>query len=217
MGLCMGRCSSRRYISFHIKHTKSDETIKILGMGAQSMLTVATANGIGQHVWELDIPYIAKALKFFWVSASIGLFAIAFAKIAIVALFLGIQGPSQYKRRMFLHFLWISNLVFSIVLVVFIFTQCTPVAKIWDITIIQGNCNLRRGALKFGYFQGAWAALTDMILAVFPIFIAWDLQTSVRMKVGFCVLMSGGFVYVFKTLLPPLKQPTNTNVLTAQP
>jgi len=167
---------------------------------SQTLLTVSTANGIGQHIWNLTIHDISVSLKFYWTSACVGVFAIAFAKIAIIALLIGIQGPSQRKRRYCLHFLWITNVLFAIALTALIYTQCNPTAKIWDVTIIEGNCNLRPYAMRVGYAQGAWAAFTDIILAIYPIFIAWDLQTSLRMKVGFCVLMSGGLVYVQHSL-----------------
>ena len=36
--------------------------------------------------------------------------------------------------------------------------------------------------------------MTDVILAIYPIFVFWSLKISKRMKFGLCFLMAGGLV-----------------------
>jgi len=166
-------------------------------MTSQTLLTVSAAHGLGMHLWELDLDLISTVLKYYWASASVGLFGILAAKVAIIALLLGVKGPNQKKRGYFLHFLWISNLLFIIVLVVMIYNQCNPYDAIWNITKLEhADCSRKHVAINIGYAQGAWSASTDIALALYPISVVWTLQTSLRMKIGFCVLMGGGIMYV---------------------
>jgi len=177
--------------------------VQVFGITSQSLLTVSAANGLGMHLWLLDIDLISTALRYYWASCCVGLFGILFAKIAIIALLLGVKGPNQKKRGYFLHFLWVTNLLFVIVLTVMIYQQCNPSSAIWDITELQtADCTKRPAALIVGYTQGAWSAATDIALALYPISVVWDLQTSLKMKLGFCVLMSGGIMYVFISASP---------------
>jgi len=171
-------------------------------------LTVACQNGIGQHIWLLNLADLNVALKYFWAAACIAIFGITFAKIAIIALLLALRGPNQKKRGYFLHFLWITNVGFAVAITGLIYTQCTPTKAAWDITIPGADCTRRAHALNFGYAQGAWAALTDICLAIYPISVVWSLQTTLKMKIGFCLLMSGGLVYVPSFLSLSLPKPT---------
>lgn len=122
------------------------------------------------------------------------IFGITFAKVAIIALLLALRAPNQKKRGYFLHFLWIINVITAIVITVLVYTQCTPTKATWDITVPGADCSRRYAAYVFTYVQGSWAAVTDIFLAIYPIFVVWGLQTTMRMKLGFCILMSGGLV-----------------------
>ncbi|GAB7340524.1 hypothetical protein MBLNU457_6943t1 [Dothideomycetes sp. NU457] len=167
----------------------------VCGMGSQSLLTVAAYHGLGMHIWELDVDLITIVLKYYWASATVGLFGILSAKVAIIALLLAVKGPNQKKRGYLLHFLWISNLLFIIAVVLMIYFQCRPADAIWDITKLpNANCSLKPVARAVGYAQGAWSACSDIVLALYPISVVWKLQTSLKMKIGFCVLMGGGII-----------------------
>lgn len=39
-----------------------------------------------------------------------------------------------------------------------------------------------------------WAALSDIILAIYPVIVFWNLKISLRIKAGLCLLMAGGLV-----------------------
>ena len=40
----------------------------------------------------------------------------------------------------------------------------------------------------------AWAAASDVALAVVPVYVFWDLNISTKLKIGLCLLMSGGIL-----------------------
>jgi len=211
MGFCLGRSSQcKSYLHHDPYHI--DNKPQVFALTSLILLTVACQNGIGQHLWLLDIAKdLPIALKYFWAAACIAIFGITFAKIAIIALLLALRAPNQKKRGYFLHFLWITNLALAIVITGLIYTQCTPTKAAWDVLTPGADCSRRPKALNFGYVQGAWAALTDICLAIYPISVVWSLQTTLKMKLGFCLLMSGGLVYVLSSSLP-----ITTNSPTAQ-
>jgi len=162
---------------------------------------VACTNGIGQHISLLTLIDFTNALKYFWAASCIAIFGNTFAKVAIIALLLALRAPNQKKRGYFLHFLWITNVSTAITITALVYTQCTPTKAAWDITVPNADCSRRYTAFAFTYAQGSWAALTDIFLAIYPISVVWSLQTTMKMKLGFCVLMSGGLVYVAQTPL----------------
>ena len=44
-------------------------------------------------------------------------------------------------------------------------------------------------------FSQAWAALSDILLAVYPVVFFWSLKISNKIKIGLCLLMAGGLMY----------------------
>ena len=42
--------------------------------------------------------------------------------------------------------------------------------------------------------SAGWAAASDVVLALYPVIVFWNLKISLRMKIGLCLLMAGGLV-----------------------
>ena len=40
----------------------------------------------------------------------------------------------------------------------------------------------------------AWAATSDVVLAIVPVYVFWDLRISAKLKIGLCFLMAGGIL-----------------------
>ncbi|KAG8156367.1 hypothetical protein KVR01_013819 [Diaporthe batatas] len=123
------------------------------------------------------------------VSAIIG---IVIGKLAIIAFLDQIRGRHK-GRPWFLWFIGASNIVVNITVVITIFLQCSPVEKIWD-ERVPGQCNVRASNLKYAYFQGSYSAVSDAALAIYPIYLIWGLQVTMRMKIGLCFLLGFGLV-----------------------
>ncbi|KAG8623949.1 hypothetical protein KVT40_008925 [Elsinoe batatas] len=165
----------------------------IFGLASQATFTVSNWYGMGNHMKNLTYAQIVQSLKWVWISIFIGLVGLTFAKWAIIALLLQVQLPTQVKRRAFLWSLGVILGVVCIVQFVLSFTQCRPASKLWN-PRLPGSCPGPTGALYFGFFQGASGATIDVVLALYPISIVWNLQASMKMKVGFCLLMAGGII-----------------------
>ncbi|KAG8630466.1 hypothetical protein KVT40_002085 [Elsinoe batatas] len=174
----------------------------VVGVAAQILLTIACIDGVGQHLWELGS--FAKAvypIRIYWASAMACIWAIAFARIAIVSLLLSVWCPWQMKRRFFLHFIWVSNVIVTVIQTALSLSQCTPRQAIWDYSMTTADCRRRLTALHWGYFSGSWSAGTDIVLALYSILIIQDIKASMRTKIGFCLLMGGGFISAIASVL----------------
>ncbi|KAF2219833.1 hypothetical protein BDZ85DRAFT_35485 [Elsinoe ampelina] len=174
----------------------------VVGVASQILMTIACIYGIGQHLWELgSFTTAAYPLRIYWASAMAFIWAMAFAKLAIVSLLFSVWCPWQTKRRFFLHFMWVSTVLVTAVQTALSLSQCTPRQAIFDYSMTTADCRVRFKALHWGYFSGAWGAVTDIVLALYSILIIQDIKASMRTKIGFCLLMGGGFISAIASVI----------------
>ena len=103
----------------------------------------------------LSTEQIVLSLKFTWLALPLELLVICMGKLAVCAYLATIHGPKHatLKRT----FLWtIGSLQFltGIITIVLIYIQCSPVAKLWNDSLI-GSCRGRLRNEYFAYFQGS--------------------------------------------------------------
>lgn len=133
-------------------------------------------------------------VKFQWIGTWLCLLSGGVGKIAVVALILQIQGATVTKpKRYFLHFIWASAMLIDIMQVIMLINQCSPPWKLWY-TKTPGTCNLVKTASNTGEFTGAWSAVCDICLAVYPATMFWDLSLSTRKKICLSLLMGCGVI-----------------------
>ena len=162
---------------------------------AQVMQTIAAAYGIGNHQDLLTHNDIVQGNKWNWLGRIVGIFAATLGKNVVVALLLRIQGSTHRRKAWILHFVWASNAALCIVIVAVLCERCKPIEYWWDKSL-DGTCDAIPSSVTqvMGTTQGAWMAASDCVLAVYPVFIFWDLNLSWQRKTGLCLLMSGGLV-----------------------
>ncbi|PNS16265.1 Saccharolysin [Sphaceloma murrayae] len=180
----------------------------IMAIASQAALHVATMQGLGNHAKKLTYPQIFSSLQYIWYCIFIGLPAVVFAKYSIISLLLSVQGPTAKKRTWALWTMGAFMMIVAIVQICLSLFECKPIAKLWNPTI-EGACPILKAAGEYSKFQGAVSAATDFALALWPVSIVWNLRTSMRVKVGFCLLMAIGIlpsiaVVVRITLLPKI-------------
>ncbi|KAF4550045.1 Hypothetical protein D9617_19g103500 [Elsinoe fawcettii] len=179
----------------------------IFGVTAWGICFKATLTGLGNDTKNLTYPETFQALRFTWYTIFIGLVATTFAKFSVVSLLLQVQGPSAKKRKIALWAIAASFAVINLLQIVFSATQCTPAERLWY-RFMEGSCPRGRLAGNWNYLQGSVGAFTDFVLAMWPISIAWNLQTSMRVKVGFCLLMAVGTLPAIASGLRTVKVPS---------
>ncbi|MCJ1280029.1 hypothetical protein MMC21_007854 [Puttea exsequens] len=169
----------------------------VVGMVCQVMLTVSCVWGMGNHIELLTPEQTKKALQWSWIGQIILIQTIGTGKIAVVAFLLRIQSGANTKKNRYLtwllYFIAFSNIIVNIDQAILILTACSPVGKLWD-PLLPGSCSNIVRTNHVGYFQGGWAALSDIVLALYPVLVFWNLQITNKIKIGLCALMAGGLV-----------------------
>lgn len=165
---------------------------------------------MSNHVADVDPADLPNAVLFEWIFNVSTIMATGFGKFAIAALLLEVQGPTHNKMRKFLYFVVGSTMTLAVFMTIFSWFQCNPQEKLWK-SNLPGTCNLVWPVLYAGVFQGSkchskslyssradilpgWSTASDFILAAYPAWIFWHLETSWRRKLGLCGLFAGGAV-----------------------
>ncbi|KAJ0109326.1 hypothetical protein J7T55_000251 [Diaporthe amygdali] len=195
LGVCA--FSARTYTSwtctkrFRLDYWLSLFTFTLLCV-SQSFFAVSIVFGIGAHMQGLRPHEIVVAMRTSWINMISAIIAIVTGKLSIIAFLDQIRGRHQ-GRPWFLWFIGASNIIVNITVVITILLQCSPVEKIWD-NSVPGNCDGRPLNLNYAYFQGSYSAVSDAVLAIYPIYLIWGLQVTLRMKVGLCFLLGFGLI-----------------------
>ncbi|PNS21242.1 hypothetical protein CAC42_1021 [Sphaceloma murrayae] len=171
------------------------------------VVTVGVSKGLGNHTKILSYPQLFEAIRYVWLTIWTGLPPSVFAKFSIIALLLDVQGPNSRKRRIALWMVGFLVASSSFVQIFISLTQCNPITRLW-LLASEGECPRKLPSSHFSYFQGAVQAAADLLLALWPISIVWNLQTSQRVKVGFCLLMAIGIVPSICVVLRTLSLPS---------
>ncbi|KAF2153598.1 hypothetical protein K461DRAFT_293852 [Myriangium duriaei CBS 260.36] len=161
---------------------------------SQVLLTLACLHGAGNHLANIHrLDDLWDSIEYTMLGLTVGTFAITLAKLSIVALLLQVTPVTAPKDRSLLWFVGIFVTLVNIAESLTTLTQCSPMSRLWY-RLEAGACPRTGIATRFSYFQGAIAVFADLFLAVYPTTIVWSLQLSTRTKIGFCVLMAGGFL-----------------------
>lgn len=152
--------------------------------------------GVGRHAIYLSEEQRVNAVYMIWLSVPFSPGSAAFGKVSIALLLMRLMNRSRWQEI----FLWV--LIFflfgmTLVLVIVTFSQCTPVSFIWNRVRVDpppGTCWDHTIQQNVGYLQGTFSAWSDLVLALFPILIIWNLQMPLKTKIGICFLMSFGIV-----------------------
>lgn len=189
----------------------------VLGIVCTVAIIIATLHGLGNDLAGLSFNDIFEVVHWSYLSIFFGLPANTFAKWSLIALMLQIQGPAAHKRKIAL---WALGTLFGVVNLIQLIlsaTQCTPADHLWH-RLSPGSCPRQDLAQNFSFLQGcewyscsqlgrhqlidtAVSALTDLVLAIWPISIVYKLQTTLRVKIMFCALMGLGMLPMIASVL----------------
>ncbi|KAF2094321.1 hypothetical protein NA57DRAFT_80728 [Rhizodiscina lignyota] len=159
-------------------------------LAAQITTTISVYYGIGRHIGTLSPESISHALEYVWIAQILFVACMALGKVAIIAFLLQFRGPHD-GRPWVLWGIAASNVLFNGLTILFILLQCDPLQKLFD-KRIHGTCNGLERNQHFAFFQGSWSSFSDMALALYPIYICWNLNMKLHVKAGLSVLMSFG-------------------------
>ena len=104
------------------------------------LLTIATSYGLGNDVWNLSYNDLTYAIFFTFMTLAIGVIALLFAKLSVIALLLAIEEELGRKRRIALYAIAVISTVANLLVIPANYTRCYPVRKIWDVAY-PGKCD----------------------------------------------------------------------------
>ncbi|KAF2438305.1 hypothetical protein P171DRAFT_504428 [Karstenula rhodostoma CBS 690.94] len=168
----------------------------ILALCDSVLCTLAVRSGLGQHIHVLNPDQISNSVKYIYICEFFSIMSPCFGRISYAILLLQLIPTAKTQRR----FLWTVigiQFVVDVSTVIISFTQCRPVSAYWGPNAKQ-YCWDPVVQQYTGFFQGSVCSLVDMILAVFPARLFWNLQMKLQTKISLSVLMGlGVFAMVF--------------------
>ncbi|KAK4125816.1 hypothetical protein N657DRAFT_654352 [Parathielavia appendiculata] len=177
-----------------VRHVGADDWTIIaamLVMFVEMMVIIPQVQvGGGRHVQYIQPPEnVVKGLHLNFVTQPLCLISLCFTKVS-VGLFLLRLTPSRNFR-----YIVIGMIVFTIMShtgnLLTVFFQCRPLALAWD-SSVKGEC-IPPSHLKFAaFFNSAVAALTDVVFALLPVPILWNVQMNWKVKSAVAGILSLG-------------------------
>ncbi|KAI1354449.1 integral membrane protein [Xylaria sp. FL0043] len=167
----------------------------ILALITNTLVTLMVHYGVGRHAIYLLEEQRVNAVKFIWLSVPFSPGSAAVGKISIALLLMRLMNRGRL-RKAFLCALIVLLIIVNLLLIIVTFAQCRPVTFLWQRvgSNSHGTCWSPTVQQDYGYFQGAFSAFSDLILALFPITILWNLQLPMCSKLLIGVLMSLGVI-----------------------
>ncbi|GAB1312629.1 hypothetical protein MFIFM68171_02839 [Madurella fahalii] len=187
-----------------------------LGLGNSVFLTISSKWGLGQHlsVLQADPERVMYTVKWVYLCEFFSILCPCFGRISFALLLLSII-PRSTPRRVFLWSVISVQFVVDVGTVIISFAQCRPIEAFWDRSV-NGNCWPPYVQQYTGFTQGSVCSLVDLILALFPSTMFWNLKMKWKQKIALSSLMGLGVFAMIASIVKTvgLKALTETEDLT---
>lgn len=216
-GLCtifvVLRIYSRRFITRTLDW--SDAIIvfaQVLNIVATALSSVSIYYGIGRHGVYIPQQNIEPALFYGVIIRPLGVFAYCFPKLSVALLIISLMGSIKVGVR-FLWFVIVLSFISSGMACIMLFAQCNPPDHLWhlqkpamcypdkvlnSITMAAGGkyfwMAVTKRPGKLTDIFAAWSAFTDLVLALYPVYILRNLQVKRSRKYSIMLIMGLGFL-----------------------
>lgn len=156
-------------------------------------MTIAVEGGYGKHFKDLEPAQRPIAGHRAVITSAVAIQTFGLPKIAIICLLERLL-KLRLPVRIVLWGLSVVLIISSLVLSIFWFVQCSPQAHQWDPINVPGTCWSPNVVLSLSYFVGIYSGVLDVVLAVYPPFIIWNLKMSRGKKIFISASLGGGLV-----------------------
>ena len=172
---------------------------KLIGAG---LVIVEVHYGFGRHKVELTQWQYIEFMKYSYGEWIQTFQTLMFTKISICFFLLRIPVEKHLIRPIqgAAAALIISNIVLTLL---WIF-QCNPIARSWN-TQTPGSCFTDGQLQRIIISQALISIISDIMLALFPIVLLWNVQIAPRIKFGLCALMALGLMYALYLFSAPVE------------
>ncbi|KAL4939183.1 hypothetical protein BDV06DRAFT_231231 [Aspergillus oleicola] len=180
-----------------------DDPFIILAMLCAStntiLVTLSAHYGTGRHAANLSAYETIQSTKFNWLSQGFHVMSTNWGKVSVGIFLLRIIQKVKHHRPVMYGGIVLLTII-NVVCVYTIYGQCTPAAKLWDANV-EGSCWDPDLQKNYAFFQGSSSALSDLILAVYPLFTIWGLQMALKVKIGLGCVLSLGIIAMIAAIV----------------
>ncbi|KAL5340223.1 hypothetical protein BJX70DRAFT_361843 [Aspergillus crustosus] len=204
-GICAILTLLRIWVRTHIIRSSWgwDDAFIVLAMLCAStntaLATTSAHYGSGQHAADLSEYQRVQSTKFNWLSQGFHVMSTNWGKVSVALFLLRIIDKVKHHRPVVLGGIVFLTIVNS-VCVFTIYGQCSPTARLWDADV-EGTCWEPSVQKNYAFFQGSTSALSDLVLAVYPLFFIWNLQMATKVKVGLGFVLSLGIIAMIAAIV----------------
>ncbi|KKK13541.1 hypothetical protein ARAM_001710 [Aspergillus rambellii] len=167
--------------------------------GNTVLMTISIYYGTGQHASDLSKYQLIVSSKYNWLSHGFHVMSTTCGEISVAFFLSRIINKAKHHKPV----IYIGIFLLTIVNLGCIFTmygQCTPTARLWN-QEVDGSCWKPEVQRDYEFFQGSFSAASDFVLAVYPLFMIWNLQMAVKVKVGLGIVLSLGFIVMIAAIV----------------
>ncbi|KAJ5608245.1 hypothetical protein N7537_004864 [Penicillium hordei] len=180
----------RIFAKARIRHMGLDDVAMIsFALSASIFFTIALDYGFASGRPGADE---VLALEYYVLMEVCSVISTCLGRVAFILYLL----PVLATRKSFKISLWIlfaMQIAANLVIVVLILSQCHDIRGVWDPKYAT-DCMEDYIQVYFGYFLCFCNSTTDLLLAVFPSYIFWDLKLKPMIKFSLMILTSLGIV-----------------------
>ncbi|THC91404.1 hypothetical protein EYZ11_009133 [Aspergillus tanneri] len=199
--LCVLRLYARARI---IRSLGWDDAFLVLAMICaamnSSLATVSAHYGTGRHMVDLADHQRLMATKYNWLSQGFHVMSTNWGKVSVAMFLLRIIRKVKHHKPAMVAGMLLLTIV-NTVCVYTIYGQCTPTARLWNPTLEEGSCWDPTVQRNYAFFQGSFSAVSDLVLAIYPLTTIYGLQMARKVKVGLGFLLSLGVVAMIAAII----------------
>lgn len=153
-----------------------------------ALVNEQVVRGFGRPYTDQDPEQLAGTIKLGLVAATL---AIASTGISKTSFALTMLRLTTGRMRKVIWFIIVSINLFMGMTGLFVWIQCIPLQKNWDLNV-PGACWESNVNVVYARFASSWSGTMDIVLALLPWKIIWNLKMGKKEKLGVAVAMSLG-------------------------
>ena len=161
-----------------------------LGFVYLGFVTASVRYGAGRHAATLPIHDVEKAVMYVTLGLVPGILSFTVPKFAVILLLCSLLNPSRL-HKIILWTLAVVNFGAITACIVIVYASCNPPYALWDFSV-KPVCWDPSYVVNSSIFAGAFSAFMDLYLAVYPAVVLWQLQMSMKKKLGLSVALGFG-------------------------
>ncbi|KAH6645466.1 hypothetical protein BKA67DRAFT_664540 [Truncatella angustata] len=214
-GISVTIVALRLYVRLHLRTNYGvDDTLiavaVVLNIACSIATSMAAMQGLGRHLQYvllyLDPNAAVQMVLDITIAQSFLIMGNCFGKMSFAVTLMRIIKDTELWTRGFLWFLIASMFIANALAVILLFAQCENPKAVWDKSV-ESKCWPAGVYTQFALFVGGYSGAVDIVLALLPWTILWNLQMKKREKLGVALAMSlgifAGAAAIVKTVLLP--------------